>query len=419
MEKSCKIQFYPTSSQLDFIQDIFDACRCAKNLYIEYNKRNREEGGKFISGYDFSKAFNKLKKKSEKYKWIRRGTSKAIKDAIMSEEKAFISFFKKHNGYPRFHARKRITKESYFFIKDGISFDYDSDIIKIPILGKVRVTEKDYLPDISTITSGRVIREYDKYYLIFLYTTEKQPIETNDFSIGIDVGVKNYASIAYSNGEKPVAIKHFKDKEEYKALESKKVRLQQIISHKVEINYGRKLNVYLDKHHGEEPDQATKNKMKGESYDTSQIRRLRKKIRSCNRRMSNIRRNYIFQLVNYITARTKPSVITIEDLQVSEMIKHNGTKDATLHKYIQESSFYFFRTHLINKCEYYGIKLRIADKYFASSKTCCCCGKKKEHLTLSDRIFKCDYCPNEMDRDLNAAYNLLDLKDKKCNIITA
>ena len=390
-----------------------------KNLYIEYNEKRRDEGGKFISGYDFSKAFNKLKKKSKKYNWIRKGTSKAIQDAIITEERAYKRFFKKNSGHPRFHARKMVTKESYFFIKNGIRFDYDSRIIKIPILGKVRVTEKDYLPDISTITSGRVVREYDKYYLVFLYTTEKEPIETNDFSIGIDVGVKNYASIAYSDGGKPVAFKHFKDKEEYKSLESKKERLQQIISHKVEINYGRKLNEYLDKNHGEEPDQATKNKMKGESYNTSQIRRLKKKIRSCNRKMNNIRRNYIFQLVNCITARSKPSIITIEDLTISEMIKHNGTKDATLHKYIQESSFYFFKTHLTNKCEYYGIKLRTADKYFASSKTCCRCSKKKKHITLSDRIFKCDYCPNEMDRDLNAAYNLLNLKDKKCNIITA
>lgn len=419
MRKSCKIQFYPTSSQLLLMQNIFNACRRVKNLYIEYNERTHEEGGKFISGYDFSKAFNKLKKRSEKYNWIRRGTSHAIKDAIMIEERAYKSFFKKNNGHPHFHSKKRTTKESYFFIKEGISFDYDSRIIKIPILGKVRVTEKDYLPDISTITSGRVVREYDKYYLVFLYTTEKEPIETNDLSIGIDVGVKNYASIAYSDGGKPVTIKHFKDKEEYKSLESKKVRLQQIISRKVEINYGRKLNEYLDKNHGEEPNQAEKNKMKGESYNTSQIHKLKKRIRSYTKRMNSIRRNYILQLVNYITARTKPSVITVEDLAISEMIKHDGTEDSALHKYIAESGFYFFKTHLTSKCEYYGIKLRTADKYFASSKTCCCCGKKKEHLTLSDRIFKCDYCPNEMDRDLNAAYNLLDLKDKKCNIITA
>jgi putative transposase len=156
--------------------------------------------------------------------------------------------------------------------------------------------------------------------------------------------------------------------------------------------------------------------MKGESYNTSQIRRLKRKIRSLNNKKNNIRMNFIRELVNYITARTKPNTITIENLDISEMIKHNGTKDTTLHKYISESGFYYFKTLLESKCEYYGIKLRYANKYFASSKTCSHCGKNKNNLTLNDRVFICDYCGFKINRDENAAFNLLNLKDKKCDI---
>jgi putative transposase len=131
----------------------------------------------------------------------------------------------------------------------------------------------------------------------------------------------------------------------------------------------------------------------------------------------NIRNDYINKLVYLLTAKTKPSVITIENLDVSEMIKHNGTKDATLHKYISESSFYTFKVKLTNKCKYYGIRLREANKYFASSKICSRCGNKNKSLTLSDRVYYCNKCGLTIDRDINASINLLTLEDNKCEII--
>ena len=112
-------------------------------------------------------------------------------------------------------------------------------------------------------------------------------------------------------------------------------------------------------------------------------------------------------------------MITIENLDISEMIKHDGTKNTQLHQYIQESSFYTFKQKLVNKCSYHGIILRMANKYFASSKICYKCGNKKKNLTLNDRVYKCDHCGNEIDRDLNAAINLLYLSDSKITILNA
>ena len=72
---------------------------------------------------------------------------------------------------------------------------------------------------------------------------------------------------------------------------------------------------------------------------------------------------------------------------------------------------------MIHKCMEYNTELRLANKYFASSKTCSCCGNKKDNLSLSDRTYHCDECGLTIDRDLNAAINLCNLKKKYCTVI--
>ena len=175
----------------------------------------------------------------------------------------------------------------------------------------------------------------------------------------------------------------------------------------------------MDNHPNQKLSDKLKNIMKGESYNSSRIRELKRKTNNLKRKQRNIRDDFINKLIYSLTARTKPLMITIENLDISEMIKHAGTKYTQLHKYIQESSFYTFKQKLTDKCSYYGIILRMANKYFASSKICYKCGNKKKNLTLNDRVYKCDHCGNEIDRDLNAAINLLYLSDSKITILNA
>ena len=68
------------------------------------------------------------------------------------------------------------------------------------------------------------------------------------------------------------------------------------------------------------------------------------------------------------------------------------------------------RTKLINKCKERNIELRLVDTFYPSSKTCSCCGNIKKNLKLKDRIYKCDKCGLEIDRDLNASINLKNAK---------
>lgn len=100
--------------------------------------------------------------------------------------------------------------------------------------------------------------------------------------------------------------------------------------------------------------------------------------------------------------KTKPSYITIENLNVSGMMKNRH-----LSKSVALQKFYEFRIKLKAKCEEQGLELRVVDRWYPSSKICHCCGNVKKDLKLSDRLYRCG-CGYVEDRDINAALNLRD-----------
>ena len=411
MIKSIKLRIYPNKTQLEIINKTLYACFFVKNEYLGFNNNSHDNGNDFISGYDFSKIINKLKKGDDpRYNWLDSISSKAIKDAIMVKEKAYRDFFDKKKGRPKFKKRKRVNKESYYFIKDNIHY-ISKNIIKLPILKKIRITNGDQLPDESDIISGRIIRHYNKYYVMFIYNDEfndNKDIVKNDIKLGIDLGVKDYATIY--DGNKFYHIKHFKDLDKYKKLTDRKTKLEKVISKKAEYNYGRLLNNYLTEHR-EVPNEEEKKELRKESYQTSNIRRIYIKINKIRVKLSNIADDYIKKLVNWLTAKIKPSQINIEDLDISDMLE-NDDASHELHRLISESNFYKFRMHLINKCTEYGIKLAFVDQYYPSTQICSCCGKRNKHIKLSDRTFRCEKCGLVMDRDENATTNIHNCKPK-------
>ena len=408
MIKSIKLRIYPNKTQLKIINNTLSACNYIKNKFLEYNKNNRKEGKKFTTGYEFSKMINKLKKEDDKYLWLNDISSKAIKDAIMSKEKAYLDFFNGKKGFPKFKSRKRINKESYFFIKDNIHY-ISKNIIKLPILKKVRITNSNSLPDESSIRSGRILRHYNKYYVLFIYDdfNDNKDIIKNNIKLGIDLGIKDYAIIY--DGEICHHYKHFKEYGTYKKYYNRIKKLQKVISKKSDYNYGKLLNEYLNKYH-KEPSEKEKRIMKGGSYNSSNIRRIFNKINKIKVKLTNIKDDFIKQLVNILTARIKPKKINIEDLDISSMLENDESH--RLHRYTAESNFYNFRTRLINKCKEYGIKIRLINTYYPSTKKCSKCGKKNKRIKLENRTFVCDKCGMTMDRDENSAVNIYNCKSK-------
>ena len=407
MKKVCKIRIYPNKTQESIINRTLGACRFIYNKYIEYNLNYYKETGKFLSGYDFSKIVTQIKK-TEEFSWLNEISSKAIKDSIMTCEKSYKNFFKKKQPKPpRFRSKKQ-PMQSYYIANEIIRFNTGKkNIIHIPILRNIRITERNYLPDEKQVTSGRIIKEGDKYYISFIYNTDIKESTIRSQGCGIDLGIEKFATIHYKTGDTMI-IESFVNSNKFKEINEKIKYYQRLISHKVEINYGRLKGQYLDKHQDGKIPEKSKNIMKGESYNTSQIQRLKKKISKLYKKKVNIAKDTILKLVDILVARTKPRYITIENLSIKNMIETEGFHD--LHRLITESRWFFFKERLSQKCKEYNIELRIADRFLASSKKCSSCGKKNKDLQLSDRIFICPHCGYRIDRDLNASINLCNTK---------
>lgn len=255
--------------------------------------------------------------------------------------------------------------------------------IKIPTLGWVKLKEKGYIPTNSNthiIRKGTVSYKAGRYYVSVL-VEEMQPMKEklNDFGIGIDLGLKEFAALSdgtvYQNINK---TKRVKDLEKRLNRERHK--------------WTRKYKEYLNR------------KELDENCTKENLLKQQIKVQKVFHQLDNIRTDYINKCISEIV-KTKPSYITIEDLDVMRMMKNKH-----LSMEVQKQKFFEFRTKLTDKCKEYGIELRVVDRFYPSSKTCHNCGCIKHDLKLSDRIYKCPECGFKIDRDLNAALNLRDAK---------
>ena len=126
------------------------------------------------------------------------------------------------------------------------------------------------------------------------------------------------------------------------------------------------------------------------------------KVQKLHHRLDCIRTDYINKVISELV-KTKPKWITLENLNISGMMKNRH-----LSKAIVQQKFFEFRTKITAKCREYGIELRFVDRFYPSSKTCHNCGCIKPDLKLSDRIYTCSECGYTADRDFNASLNLRD-----------
>ena len=382
MIKTLKIKLKPNNKQQTKMFQFCGAKRFAYNWAIAKEKENYNNGGKFISDNELRKQFTQLKKQEE-YKWLysisNNVTKQAIKDACMS----FKRFFKGQSKYPKFKS-KRTDRPSFYV--DNVKIKFTDTHVKLENISSsrkgnkqklnwVRLVEKNKIPTNCKYINPHVVFDGINWWItVGIEYADNTKTPVND-GIGIDLGIKDLAICSDGN-----TYKNINKTQRIKKLEKRKRRLQRSISRK-----------YL-------------NNKKGESYyKTSNIIKSEKKLLKLNKRLTNIRQDYINKSTTEIVKR-KPSFITIEDLNISGMMKNKH-----LSKAIQQQKLYEFRIQLEYKCKWNNIELRIVDRYFPSSKLCHECGCIKKDLKLSDRIYKCE-CGYVEDRDYNASLNLRDAK---------
>ena len=377
MLKSFKTEINPSEEQKVKIRKTIGTCRFIYNFYLAHNKELHENGKKFMSSNKFRVWLNnEYVPKHPEYSWIKEAYSKAVTQAVNNGQTAFTRFFNHKSAFPRFKKKGKSNVKMYFVKNNPKDCLCERHRINIPSLGWVRIKEKGYIPttkDGYVIKSGHVSIKADRYYVSVLIEIPDNRIANNsNEGIGIDLGLKNFAVV--SNG---TSYKNINKSAKLKKLEKQLIREQRSLSRKYE------------------------NVKKGGSTQRANIQKQRLKVQKLHHRIDNIRTDYINKTIAEIV-KTKPSYITIEDLNVSGMMKNKH-----LSKAVASQKFYEFRTKIQAKCNENGIELRVVDRWFPSSKTCHCCGAIKKDLKLSDRTFTCD-CGYIEDRDFNAALNLRD-----------
>ena len=380
--KSFKTEINPTEEQKARIRKTIGTCRYVYNFYLGHNKALHDNGEKFMTGKSFSLWLNNeyIPDNPDKT-WIREVYSKAVKKSIEDGCAAFTRFFKHQSDFPKFKKKGKSDVKMYFVRNNPKDCQCERHRLKIPTLGWVRIKEKGYIPttkDGYMIRSGTVSVKAGRFYVSVLVEIPDVNINNNlNEGIGIDLGLKDFAII--SNGK---TYRNINKSAGLKKLEKQLIREQRSLSRKYE------------------------NLKKGEFTQRANIQKQKLKVQKLHHKMDNIRTDYINKTIAEIV-KTKPSYITIEDLNVKGMMKNR-----CLSKAVASQKFYEFRKRLKAKCDEKGIELRIADRFYPSSKTCHHCGSIRKNLKLSDRIYRCE-CGYVADRDLNAALNLKDAKTYK------
>lgn len=382
MLRSYKTEINPTQEQIQTINRTIGVCRYVYNFFIAHNKETYQKEKKFVSGMDFSKWLNnEFIPQNPEYKWIKEVSSKSVKQSIMNADRALKMFFKQQSQFPKFKKKNKSDVKMYFVKTDAKSnIQSERHRIKIPTLGWVRLKEKGYIATDEIIKSGTVSCKAGRYYVsVLIDEPEESKLELNDFGIGIDLGIKDFA--VCSNGN---TYRNINKTQQIRKLEKQLKREQRCLSRKYE-------------------DYKKRSKTKKGEATRQNIRKQILKVQKLHQKLDNIRTDNINKIVSDLV-KTKPNYITVEDLNVKGMMKNKH-----LSKAVAQQNIYSFRLKLENKCRQKGIELRIVDRWYPSSKTCHECGNIKSDLKLSDREYQCK-CGYVADRDYNASLNLRDAK---------
>ena len=372
MIKGYKIRIYPNKEQKILIEKHIGACRFIWNYMLNLQNENYKIENKYISRFDMIRILTPLKKQEE-YQWLNEISTSSLQNICVDLDKNFKGFFKKEHKYPKFKSKKKIKKsypvcESRFYFKDNKH-------MQIQKLGIVKCKTDFKMPiGKHKFSNVRLSKEINKYFISFGLECENQVRQLNDYSMGIDLGVKDLAVVSY--GINSLVFDNINKFDKMKKINKELKHLQKSISRKYEAN--KQGNKYI----------KTKNIMKAEE-----------KLRKINKKISNIRNNYIHQTTHKLI-ELLPKKVVMEKLNVLGLMKNKH-----LAKAIAEQNFYKFIKYMKYKCEWNGVQFIQADRFYPSSKMCSCCGNIKKDLKLSDRIYICK-CGLSINRDLNAAINL-------------
>jgi len=317
---------------------------------LDHNRDTREDKIKFPTGIDLHKWLVALVKPV--CPWYYQVSKCAPQYALRQLAETWKRAFKKTSKPPRF---KRKGWDDSFTLDGAIKLEHNR--VRVPVIGWLKTYER--LPYAYQPKSVTISRTADRWFISF--KLEIEPFNTSKTYpvVGVDLGVKALAVL--STG---IVVEGAKA---YRKYERKLSRMQWLNRHKV----------------------------KG----SNNFKKAQIKIARLHRKIANIRSDTLHKLTTYLAKNH--SRIGIENLNVSGMMANHK-----LSKAIADMGLGEFKRQLEYKCQLYGSTLIVVDRWYPSTKTCSRCHTVKDSMPLSERVFRCDNCGFECERDFNASINL-------------
>ena len=358
MYKGYEYRIYPNKKQEVLLNKTFGCVRYIYNWGLSKKIKYYQEQNKTLSSFDLTKELPILKQEKE---WLKEIDAQALQQSLRHLDNSFTKFFREKKGFPKFKS-KHNNRQNYATITN-VHLLPEINKIQIPKLGKVKV-RIDRLPK-GTFKTCTVKKTPTNKYFVVLTVDEKiktpdKPIVTEGTTIGIDLGIKDFAIL--SDGRKFANPKYL-----LKNLKRLKV-LQKRLSRK---------------------QKGSKNREKA-----------RLKVVLQHEKITNLRKDFLHKITYKLTHENQVNTICLETLAVSNMLKNHK-----LARSISDVSWSSFNDLIDYKAELYGKNILRIGKFEPSSKLCTC-GYKNNNLTLKDREWTCPICNTHHDRDILAANNI-------------
>jgi putative transposase len=368
VQRAYKTELDLSNRQVTTCKQHAGAARWAYNWGLQVKQERYRATKKSPTAIELHRELNALKK--TQVPWMYEVSKCAPQEALWNLDAAFAQFFRRcalkkqgtwkgKLGYPKYKTKKKGLGSFRLTGRIVVS----EKAIVLPRLGRLRLKEREYLPTSGVQILSATVSEQAGHWYVSVQVEEEQAVPENTGPVvGVDLGVKQLATL--SDGTVIPNPRHLK-----RRLKKLK-RLQRMMSRR----------------------------QKGGKNRRKAVRKLAK----LHRQITNQRHNTLHQVTTRL-AKTK-SVLVIEDLNVSGMLKNHHLAQA-----IGDVGFYEFKRQLLYKASWHGARVILADRWEPSSKRCSDCGWLDVDLTLADRTFHCQQCSLVLDRDLNAAINLVKL----------
>jgi putative transposase len=364
VNQAFRFELSPNAAQRRALAQHIGAARFAYNWGLEMALRALEEGRRLPSAPELHKAWNAWKRENAPW-WT--GVSKcAPQEAFRDLEKALKNWKAKRARFPRFKRKKSLDDNKARLTGTIKVFPRQ---VQLPRIGLVKTKERtDKLVGLiqakkARILSATISREADRFYVSLTCEVERpdpkpKEVRSEEDVVGVDLGLSSFATL--SDGTRVEAPKPLA-----KRLRLLKRRSKQLSRKEKGSNNGRKAALALARLH---------------------------------RKVKNLRRDFLHKQTTWL-ARTKPAIV-VEDLSV------RGLSRGPLSRSVADVGWGTFLRMLEYKAKWYGATLIVAPRSFPSTRLCSRCGHLHGKMPLSQRVFRCEACGLEMDRDLNAAINL-------------